>query len=148
MKTSIFYFIVFAIIYAQATAQEPVKVEEYAIKDYRSYKNIHFDKDSIEIRKIAYPILSFLVDILKKEYPDYVLQIKGFVDNEEFISKPSLALQRANAVKEYFAKNGISKQRIIVKDGGQAEIPEGYDEWKEEMQEMMRRVTFSMVKKE
>lgn len=118
---------------------------------YRSYKNIYFDKDSIEIRKYAFEILNYLSDILKNEFWGYSIQIEGFVDSVEFTSKPYLALQRAKAVKDYFVKKGIAVQRIIVKDGGKAEIPKEWVEEEEEEEviyEMMRRVTFSLVKKE
>lgn len=151
MKTTIFYLIAFTftLMCFQAIAQEPVKVEEHRIRDYRSLKNIYFDRDSIEIRKIAYPILEYLTDMLKNELRKDTIQIEGFVDSVEFVSKPYLALQRANVVKNYFIKNGIATQRIIVKDGGKSEIPKEWVEEEEEVvHEMMRRVTFSLIKKE
>lgn len=150
MKKNILYFVAFTLICVQAMAQEPikVKVEKYEAVSYRSYKHIHFDRDSIEIRKMAYPIVKYLGDMLKDELRIYTIQIEGFVDTEEFISKPYLALQRVNAVKDYFIKNGISAQRIIVKDGGKPEIPAFEVELEEENQELMRRVTFSLIKKE
>jgi len=75
-------------------------------------KNIQFDFNSDVLKEISFPTLNQLVTQLKAN-PSIKVQLSGHTDN--IGNKPfnlNLSENRANAVKNYLVKQGISAERI------------------------------------
>lgn len=78
-----------------------------------------FDVGQIMIKPIYFKRLMYLADMQKK-YPDLNLEITGHTDNSGNVDKNRiLATNRANAVKMYLQKRGVTKENIIVNADGQ-----------------------------
>lgn len=82
------------------------------------YPTIHFDSGVANIKQEFYHVLEEMVIILKR-YESPII-IDGHTDNrpihtKKYTSNYELSLDRANEVKKYFIKNGISPQRILIK---------------------------------
>lgn len=54
-----------------------------------------------------------LQDFLRK-HPELVIQISGFVDKKETSKSASLALKRAQALRDYLVKSGIPTKHLLV----------------------------------
>ncbi|ALO28500.1 OmpA family protein [Leptospira borgpetersenii] len=101
-------------------------------------KVIHFEKNSIQIRKEARPGLNRLSRWMKE---DSSIRVKIFghtsLEGTE-AANHRVSLLRAETVRDYLAGNGIAKDRFEVIPKG-ASVPIG-DNSKEEGKEMNRRV--------
>jgi OOP family OmpA-OmpF porin len=78
----------------------------------------NFDFNSAYIKKIYYPQIKKVADILKNN-PHLKIEIAGYTDNigsDEYNKK--LSLKRAQAVKNILVKYGINPNRIIIKGYG------------------------------
>ncbi|MEX1189358.1 MAG: OmpA family protein [Bacteroidia bacterium] len=74
--------------------------------------NIFFDFDKATLRPSSFRSLSTLLNMMKR-YPDMSIEISGHTDNvgtNDYNQK--LSENRANVVKEYLVRNGISPKRI------------------------------------
>ncbi|AXR70138.1 OmpA family protein [Leptospira mayottensis] len=101
-------------------------------------KVIHFEKNSIQIRKEARPGLNRLSRWMKEDSSIRV-KIIGHTSLEGTeAANQRVSLLRAETVRDYLAGNGISKDRFEVIPKG-ASVPIG-DNSKEEGKEMNRRV--------
>jgi OOP family OmpA-OmpF porin len=81
-------------------------------------ENVLFDFDKAVIKPEAYPLLDEVVEIMKKN-PGMNVELQGHTDNigtKEY--NMGLSLRRANAVADYLANNGISKDRLTTKGFG------------------------------
>jgi OOP family OmpA-OmpF porin len=81
-------------------------------------EDVLFDFDKAVIKPEAYPLLDEVVEIMKKN-PGMNVELQGHTDNigtEEY--NMGLSLRRANAVADYLANNGISKDRLTTKGFG------------------------------
>ncbi len=81
-------------------------------------ENVLFDFDKAVIKPEAYHLLDEVVEIMKKN-PGMNVELQGHTDNigtEEY--NMGLSLRRANAVADYLANNGISKDRLTTKGFG------------------------------
>jgi len=80
---------------------------------------IEFETGRGIIKTTSYPLLNDIVKILK-EYPDNDMNIDGYTDN---VGKPEmnmkLSKERAEAVKAYFVKEGISADRLHAAGHGE-----------------------------
>lgn len=75
-------------------------------------KNIEFKTNSSILKKGSFIILNKVLAILK-EYPSSVVAIEGFTDSRGNVEhNKELSQKRADAVKNYLVKNGISKSRL------------------------------------
>lgn len=83
---------------------------------------IHFDTNSARIHREAYPLLNAYVNALKSvALADAVLVIAGHTDAIGSDDKNfALSQERAEAVKDYLIKRGITPDRLIAKGYGGA----------------------------
>ncbi len=81
-------------------------------------KGINFDTGKSEILKSSFKLLDGAIAVLK-QFPSMRLRIEGHTDNvgkEEDNLKLSQA--RADAVRDYFVKNGLDKERFVAEGNG------------------------------
>lgn len=75
-------------------------------------EDVLFDFDKYEIKTQAYPVLDACVTVLKNN-PDVRIEIQGHTDSRGTAAyNMTLSKNRANAIKQYFAKHGISAARL------------------------------------
>ncbi len=82
---------------------------------------VHFYLNSSKIKKEYLPYLNVVAKYLKT-HPDVKVKIKGHTDNtgsKKYNDK--LALKRAEAVKQYLVKLGVSRNRIMIDGVGKSE---------------------------
>jgi outer membrane protein OmpA-like peptidoglycan-associated protein len=83
--------------------------------------NIFFDFNKAELKKESFSELNRLVEMMN-ESPKMKIAIGGHTDSkgsDEYNMK--LSAERANAVKNYLLKNGISENRMTIKQLGKAD---------------------------
>lgn len=94
--------------------QKIAKIEKKMV-----FNNINFEKASAKIMPESYPILDEIAEALKAN-PDVIIEIGGHTDSDgSRAANARLSLQRANAVKEYLVKKGISPKRIKTRGYGE-----------------------------
>jgi outer membrane protein OmpA-like peptidoglycan-associated protein len=82
---------------------------------------VHFYSNSSKIKKEYLPYLNVVAKYLKT-HPDVKVKIKGYTDNiGSKKHNDKLALKRAEAVKQYLVKFGVSPNRIIIDGAGKSE---------------------------
>jgi len=85
-----------------------------------STHKIHFAYNKAMIKKESYSLLDSLADIAKK-CPKEVITIAGHTDSDgKKAYNLKLSTNRANAVKNYLAKQGIPLQRLEAKGYGES----------------------------
>ncbi|MEM6964447.1 MAG: OmpA family protein [Bacteroidota bacterium] len=98
---------------------ELTKEEEKVIK--RAFDNLEFETDKAVIRNTSLGALTELANLLIS-HPEWKLSIAGHTDN---IGSPEsnmiLSQQRAEAVKNYLLKKGITEDRFIITWFGQTQ---------------------------
>ena len=68
---------------------------------------------SKNVTKVSVPILKDLLAILR-DYPGIQVELRGFADEREMAAAPNLAKDRAEMVRDYFARNGIAASRLVA----------------------------------
>lgn len=83
------------------------------------FDGINFKFDSAELSHKATTILENIIHILN-EYSGIKIEIQGHTDSVgDLIYNDKLSFRRANTVKNYLIKKGISDQRLIAKGFGE-----------------------------
>lgn len=83
-------------------------------------RTILFDYDKWSFKQESYPTLNAMTTILK-EYPDADFIIEGHTDSDGSDAyNQGLSERRANAVRDYFVKNGINSSRLTTKAFGES----------------------------
>lgn len=96
----------------------PVVKEEVIEKVNKAAENIFFQFDSYKLLAKSFKSLDEVVDALN-ENPGYNISIDGYTDNTGNADyNLKLSDQRANSVKEYLMKKGITESRITSKGHG------------------------------
>lgn len=101
---------------------QPLKIR--IVTNYiRTYtlENIFFDFNKYTLKPASYKTLDTLVKDLKAN-PNMIIEVAGHTDNvgdDKFNMR--LSQKRANAVREYLIKHGISPHRIIAKGYGETQ---------------------------
>jgi outer membrane protein OmpA-like peptidoglycan-associated protein/tetratricopeptide (TPR) repeat protein len=112
---------------------------------------IHFNFNKQDVREDGQTILNKNLEVLKK-HPELFIDINGHADSQGKAHRnQQLSLQRANSVKSYLLKNGLSKKQIRRTVGrGSKELlndcVRGEDCTKEQ-NEVNRRVEINVFKK-
>ncbi len=84
-------------------------------------KNVFFDTGKATLKKESYIALNDLVEILKIKNT-MEIEIAGHTDNVGSIeSNIKLSKERANSVRNYLIKKGISAKRVIAKGYGETQ---------------------------
>jgi outer membrane protein OmpA-like peptidoglycan-associated protein len=116
------------------------KLEEYNF----NAKSIQFATGSTRLLTTATKELDKLVDILN-EHPDFRISIEGHTDNTgQAAFNQTLSEKRANAVKDYLVKKGISEDRLNAAGFGQTQPIE--DNKTSKGRAANRRVDFKLVR--
>ena len=89
--------------------------------EIRIVQQIQFDFNKATIKSVSFPILNEVRDVLN-DNPKIKLEIQGHTDN---VGKDAynlkLSQQRADSVKTYLTRNGISADRLVSKGYGQTQ---------------------------
>lgn len=123
---------------------DPIKDVEYLAE----IGNIYFDFDKSNIRTDAAAELDKLVNLMKNEYPDLVIEIGSHTDirgSNQY--NEALAKRRANSTYEYLISNGIAPERIKAYEGyGETKPAISCDRCSSDEHQLNRRSIFSVVK--
>ena len=127
-------------------ALNPVKDVEYLAE----IDNIYFDFDKSNIRPDAAKELDKLVDLMKNEYPELVIEIGSHTDRRGSNAyNEGLAKRRAKATFDYLVEQGIDASRIVEYKGyGETKPAIDCDRCTEQDHQLNRRSMFSVVKME
>ena len=80
--------------------------------------NIYFTQSKPEVLEASYPALNQLAEVLKKR-PHVIIRIEGHTDNVgEKRDLMELSWDRANAIKEFLVKQGVSDKNILTRGWG------------------------------
>jgi outer membrane protein OmpA-like peptidoglycan-associated protein len=125
-------------------ALSPIEDVEYLAE----IDNIYFDFDKSNIRADATKELDKLVDLMKNEYPELVIEIGSHTDirgSNQY--NEALALRRATSTYEYLVSKGISPHRIQAYKGyGETKPAIACDRCTSSEHQLNRRSIFSVVK--
>jgi outer membrane protein OmpA-like peptidoglycan-associated protein/tetratricopeptide (TPR) repeat protein len=111
---------------------------------------IYFDFDKHNIRPDAAIELDKLVNLMKNEYPELVIEIGSHTDRRGSLEyNRRLAERRAQATYDYLVENGITPERIVTYKGYGEEQPEiDCNNCNEVQHQLNRRSIFKVVKME
>ncbi|MGI0106291.1 OmpA family protein [Salinimicrobium sp. WS361] len=111
---------------------------------------IYFDFDKHNIRPDAATELDKLVNLMKNEYPELVIEIGSHTDRRGSLEyNRRLAERRAQATYDYLVENGIAPERIVTYKGYGEEQPEiDCNSCNEIQHQLNRRSIFKVVKME
>lgn len=124
----------------------PIKDVEYLAE----INNIYFDFDKSNIRPDAAQELDKLVDLLKNEYPELVIEIGSHTDRRGTNQyNEALAKRRAQSTYDYLIAQGIEASRIVAYKGyGETTPAIDCERCSEEDHQLNRRSMFKVVKME
>ncbi len=113
-------------------------------------ENIYFDFDKATIRPDAAKELDKLVDLMKNEYPDLVIEIGSHTDRRGSKAyNEKLAERRAKSTYDYLVSKGISPDRIVEYKGyGETRPAIDCERCSEKEHQLNRRSMFKVVKME
>ena len=107
-------------------------------------RNIYFDLESAHLKKESRPMLASLLKTMK-ESSSLRVQIEGHTDNTGSASANlKLSKSRAESVKAYLVRNGISSSRITTKGFG-ASQPLASNDDEEDGRELNRRIEVRVI---
>lgn len=124
----------------------PVRDVEYLAE----INKIYFDFDKWNIRPDAAKELDKLVDLMKNEYPNLVIEIGSHTDRRGSVEyNRKLAERRAQSTYDYLISKGIDKNRIQTYTGyGEKKPQVDCDKCSEKEHQLNRRSVFRVVKME
>lgn len=124
----------------------PVNDVEYLAE----INKIYFDFDKANIRPDAAAELDKLVNLMKNDYPELVIEIGSHTDRRGSIEyNRRLAERRAQSTYDYLVENGIDPERIVTYKGYGEEQPEvDCNSCNEVQHQLNRRSIFKVVKME
>lgn len=124
----------------------PVRDVEYLAE----INKIYFDFDKATIRPDAAKELDKLVNLMKNDYPELVIEIGSHTDSRGSIAyNRKLADRRAQATFDYLVANGIDAERILKYKGyGEKQLEVNCKKCNEDQHQLNRRSIFKVVKME
>jgi outer membrane protein OmpA-like peptidoglycan-associated protein len=124
----------------------PVRDVEYLAE----INKIYFDFDQANIRPDAAQELDKLVNLMKNDYPELVIEIGSHTDRRGSVEyNRRLAERRAQSTFDYLVENGIAPERIVTYKGYGEEQPEvECTNCNEQQHQLNRRSIFKVVKME
>ncbi|MEX1003691.1 MAG: OmpA family protein [Crocinitomicaceae bacterium] len=120
------------------------EISNFSIDNSFVLDNVTFDPGDWTIKEAALPDLQNIIEILTL-FPEIMLRVEAHTDDrgdDEF--NMELSLKRAESVKAYLNKNGISNDRIRAKGFGESQ-PIASNET-EEGKQKNRRVEFTFIR--
>lgn len=111
---------------------------------------IYFDFDKAEIRPDAATELDKLVNLMKNDYPELVIEIGSHTDKRGSAEyNRRLAEKRAQSTFDYLVQNDVAPERIVTYKGYGEEQPEvECNNCNEQQHQLNRRSIFKVVKME
>lgn len=124
----------------------PIRDVEYLAE----INKIYFDFDKSNIRADAAKELDKLVNLMKNDYPELVIEIGSHTDKRGSVEyNKKLAERRAQSTYDYLVKQGISPERIVTYKGyGEMKPDVECMTCNEEQHQLNRRSVFKVVKME
>lgn len=124
----------------------PIRDVEYLAE----INKIYFDFDKSNIRADAAKELDKLVDLMKNDYPELVIEIGSHTDKRGSVEyNKKLAERRAQSTYDYLVAHGIDPERIVTYKGyGEMEPDVECLTCNEEQHQLNRRSVFKVVKME
>lgn len=124
----------------------PIRDVEYLAE----INKIYFDFDKSNIRPDAAKELDKLVNLMKNDYPELVIEIGSHTDKRGSIEyNKKLAERRAQSTFDYLVSQGISPDRIMTYKGfGELQPDVDCLTCNEEQHQLNRRSVFKVVKME
>lgn len=124
----------------------PIRDVEYLAE----INKIYFDFDKSNIRPDAAKELDKLVDLMKNDYPDLVIEIGSHTDKRGSVEyNRKLAERRAQSTYDYLVEHGIAPERIVTYKGyGEMKPDVDCLTCNEEQHQLNRRSVFKVVKME
>ena len=124
----------------------PIRDVEYLAE----INKIYFDFDKSNIRPDAAKELDKLVDLMKNDYPELVIEIGSHTDKRGSVEyNRKLAERRAQSTYNYLVENGIAPERIVTYKGyGEMKPDVDCLTCNEEQHQLNRRSVFKVVKME
>lgn len=124
----------------------PIRDVEYLAE----INKIYFDFDKSNIRADAAKELDKLVDLMKNDYPELVIEIGSHTDKRGSVEyNKKLAERRAQSTYDYLVEHGIDPERIVTYKGyGEMEPDVECLTCNEEQHQLNRRSVFKVVKME
>ncbi len=121
----------------------PVRDVEYLAE----IENIYFDFDKSNIRTDAAEELDKLIELMKNEYPELVIEIGSHTDRRGSNAyNQQLAERRAKSTRDYMVENGIAPERIVEFKGyGESTPAIDCDRCSEQDHQLNRRSMFKVV---
>lgn len=108
-----------------------------------AFKPIYFDYDKFEVKEEYFSFLKSMIDVIA-EHSDLRIKITGHTDpdgsdayNEE------LSKKRAQAIQDFFVKNGLSADKLVIDFKGEKELI-NHDQ-SENGKQLNRRVDFIFI---
>ena len=93
-------------------------------------RGVNFEFDRAVLRSESIPILDAAVNVLN-EHPELLVAIDGHTDSKGSDSyNERLSRERAEAVQDYFVKNGVNADRLVFRGFGEARpiAPNSFDD--------------------
>ncbi|SDL58261.1 WD40-like Beta Propeller Repeat [Salinimicrobium catena] len=124
----------------------PIRDVEYLAE----INKIYFDFDKSNIRPDAAKELDKLVDLMKNDYPELVIEIGSHTDKRGSVEyNRKLAERRAQSTYDYLVEHGIAPERIVTYKGyGEMKPDVDCMTCNEEQHQLNRRSVFKVVKME
>ncbi|HER40457.1 MAG TPA: OmpA family protein, partial [Salinimicrobium catena] len=124
----------------------PIRDVEYLAE----INKIYFDFDKSNIRPDAAKELDKLVDLMKNDYPDLVIEIGSHTDKRGSVEyNRKLAERRAQSTYDYLVEHGIAPERIVTYKGyGEMKPDVDCLTCNEQQHQLNRRSVFKVVKME
>ena len=109
-----------------------------------SFKPIYFDYDKYEIKQEYFTFLKSMIDVIA-EHSDLRIKITGHTDPDGSDAyNNELSKKRAQAIQDFFVKNGLDADKLVIDFKGEKELINPKDQ-SENGKQLNRRVDFIFI---
>ena len=104
-----------------------IKASEKKILE-KAFSSLQFATGNDVIKKVSYPSLNQLADLMKQHANDWVLKLSGHTDNQgKAEANMLLSEKRAKSVKKYLISKGVKEDKIVAEWFGHTQPIESND---------------------
>jgi outer membrane protein OmpA-like peptidoglycan-associated protein len=109
-----------------------------------AFKPIYFDYDKFEIKEEYFSFLKSMIEVIS-EHSDLRIKITGHTDPDGSDAyNNELSKKRANAIQDFFVKNGLNADKLVIDFKGEKELINPTDQ-SENGKQLNRRVDFVFI---
>lgn len=109
-----------------------------------AFKPIYFDYDKFEIKEEYFSFLKSMIEVIS-EHSDLRIKITGHTDPDGSDAyNNELSKKRANAIQDFFVKNGLNVDKLVIDFKGEKELINPTDQ-SENGKQLNRRVDFVFI---